>query len=75
MNDLADRTLQNAIKEKVAFDAEKKELIYALAGVLEKMGKAEEAIEQYKLIYEVDIATKAWGRRWRSITRAVIKSQ
>jgi len=58
MNDLAARTLQNAIKEKVPFDAEKKELIYALAGVLEKMGKAEEAIEQYKLIYEVDIGYK-----------------
>ena len=56
--DLAARTLQSAIKEKTAFDAEKKDLIYALGGVLEKMGKAEEAIEQYKLIYEVDIGYK-----------------
>jgi len=55
MNDLAARTLQNAIKEKVAFDDEKKELIYALGVVLEKMGKKEEAIEQFKLIYESDI--------------------
>ncbi len=58
MNDLAARTLQNAIKEKTVFDAEKKDLIYSLAAVLEKMGKAEEAIEQYKLIYEVDIGYK-----------------
>jgi tetratricopeptide (TPR) repeat protein len=58
MNDLAARTLQNAIKEKAVFDAEKKDLIYALGGVLEKMGKAEEAIEQFKLIYEVDIGYK-----------------
>jgi tetratricopeptide (TPR) repeat protein len=43
MNDLAARTLQNAIKEKVVFDDEKKELIYALGCVFEKMGKAEEA--------------------------------
>jgi tetratricopeptide (TPR) repeat protein len=58
MNDMAARTLQNAIKEKIPFDAEKKELIYALAGVLEKMGQAQEAIEQYKLIYEHDIGYK-----------------
>jgi tetratricopeptide (TPR) repeat protein len=56
MNDLAARTLQNAIKEKVAFDDEKKDLIYALGSVLEKMGKKEEAIEQFKLIYESDIS-------------------
>ena len=58
MNDIASRTLQNAIKEKTGFDDEKKELIYALGLVLEKMGKADEAIEQFKLIYETDIGYK-----------------
>ncbi len=58
MNDLAARTLQNAIKEKIVFDEEKKELIHALGCVLEKMGKPEEAVEQFKFIYEVDIAYK-----------------
>src|SRR5438046_2502173 len=58
MNDLAARTLQNAIREKPTFDDEKKELIYALGCVLEKMGKKDEAIEQFKLIYETDIAYK-----------------
>ncbi len=58
MNDLAARTLQTAIKEKVVFDDEKKELIYALGCVLEKMKKTEEAIEQFKQIYEVDIGYK-----------------
>ncbi len=58
MNDLAARTLQNAIKEKAVFDDEKKDLIYNLGTVLEKMGKKEEAIEQYKLIYEQDIGYK-----------------
>jgi tetratricopeptide (TPR) repeat protein len=53
--DLAARTFQNAIKEKVVFDEEKKELIYVLGCTLEKMGKKEEALEQFKLIYEVDI--------------------
>jgi tetratricopeptide (TPR) repeat protein len=55
MHDLAARTFLNAIKEKTVFDDEKKELVYALGGAYEKMGKTEEAIEQYKLIYEIDI--------------------
>lgn len=55
MNDLAVRSLQNALKEKLVFDEEKKELVYALGSVLEKMGKKEEAIEQFKQIYETDI--------------------
>ena len=55
MNDLAAKTFQNAIKEKPVFDDEKKDLIYNLGCVLESMGKKEEAIEQFKVIYEVDI--------------------
>ncbi len=58
MNDLAARTLQNAIKEKPTFDDEKKEFVYQLGCVLEKMGKREEAIEQFKQIYETDIGYK-----------------
>jgi tetratricopeptide (TPR) repeat protein len=55
MNDSAVRTLQNAIKEKAAFDDEKKDLIYNLGCVLEAMGKKSEAIEQFLQIYETDI--------------------
>ena len=58
MFDLAAKTLQTAIKEKPVFDEEKKELIYNLGSVLESMSKKEEAIEQFKLIYEVDISYK-----------------
>ncbi len=58
MYDLAARTLQNAIKEKVIFDDEKKDLVYNLGCVLESMDKKEEAIEQFKLIYEMDIGYK-----------------
>ncbi len=58
MNDLAAKTLQNAIKEKLVFDDEKKELIYHLGCVLESMSKKEDAIEQFKLIYETDIGYK-----------------
>ncbi len=55
MYELATRTLQGALKEKLVFDDEKKELIYNLGSVLESMGKKEEAIKQFELIYEVDI--------------------
>ncbi len=56
--DLAAKTLQDAIKEKPGFDEEKKELTYQLGSVLEAMGKKEEAIEQFKIIYEADISYK-----------------
>lgn len=52
--DLAASTLEDAIKEKLVFDDEKKELIYNLGSVLDAMGKKTEAIEQFKIIYKVD---------------------
>ena len=74
MYDLASRTLQNAIKEKIVFDDEKKELIYNLGVVLESMANSaadnetkmrllNEAIEQFKLIYEVDADYKDVGAK------------
>jgi tetratricopeptide (TPR) repeat protein len=58
MNDMAASTLRSALKEKVGFDEEKKELIYALGSVLEKMGKKEEAIDYFKQIYQSDMGFK-----------------
>lgn len=55
LHDLAVRAFQSAIREKETFDDEKKALIYELGDALEKAGKPNEAIEQFKLIYEVDI--------------------
>jgi tetratricopeptide (TPR) repeat protein len=52
--DLAASTLEDAIKEKQLFDDEKKELIYDLGCMFESMGKKEDAINQFKLIYKVD---------------------
>jgi tetratricopeptide (TPR) repeat protein len=54
MYDFAADTLRDAIKDKLTFDEEKKELIYSLGNVLESMDKKAEAIEQYKIIYKVD---------------------
>jgi tetratricopeptide (TPR) repeat protein len=58
INDLAASTLQEAIKEKVVFDDEKKELLYLLGSVLETMGKRDDAIAQYKQVYAVDAGYK-----------------
>ena len=58
INDLAASTFQDAIKEKVVFDDEKKELVYLLGCVYEKMAKREEAIAQFKTIYAVDVGYK-----------------
>jgi tetratricopeptide (TPR) repeat protein len=63
MFELATRTLQNALKEKLVLDEEKKDLIYNLGSVLETMGKKDEAIKQFELIYEVDINYKDVGAK------------
>lgn len=63
MWDLAAKTLQNAIKEKLVFDEEKKDLIYNLGYMLDNMGRKDEAIEQFKLIYEIDIGYRDVGKR------------
>ncbi len=58
INDLAVATFQDAIKEKVVFDDEKKELLYLLGTAYEKMGKRDEAIAEFKTIYAVDASYK-----------------
>lgn len=63
MNDMAARKFQDALKEKLEFDDQKKELIYHLGCCLEAMGKKAEAIEQFKQIYEVDIGYRDVGPR------------
>jgi tetratricopeptide (TPR) repeat protein len=63
MYDMAARKLQEALKEKPGFDEEKKDLIYQLGSVLETMGKKEEAIEQFKIIYEMDISYRDVGAK------------
>jgi tetratricopeptide (TPR) repeat protein len=66
MHEMAVRKIQEALKEKLVFDDEKKEMIYTLGAVYEKMGKTHEAIKQYELIYEVDIGYKDVGPKVES---------
>jgi tetratricopeptide (TPR) repeat protein len=63
MNDLAVRTFETALKEKVVWDEEKKDLTYNLASVLEKMGKRAEANKQFEEIYAVDIGYRDVGKK------------
>ncbi len=55
MFDLAVAQLQNAKSEIPNMDDTKKEVIYELADCYEKMGKKDEAIAEYKIIYNDDI--------------------
>lgn len=54
MNDMAIRQLQEASGELLSMDATKKEVLYLMGQLYEKMGKPEEALEQFKAIYEAD---------------------
>jgi lipopolysaccharide biosynthesis regulator YciM len=58
MSDEAIKRIQDTLKKKLYFDAEKMELTYALGTLFEKMGKKEEAIEQFKQVYAVDCTFK-----------------
>jgi tetratricopeptide (TPR) repeat protein len=54
MNELAVRTFEAALKEKVAWDEEKKELTYNLGSILEKVGRRDDAKRQFEEIFGVD---------------------
>lgn len=58
MFDMAAKQLETAIEEKTTQDEESKELIYTYGCILDEMDKREEAIEQFKKIYEMDIGYK-----------------
>lgn len=55
MFDLAARSFETALQEKQIFDDEKKELLYEYGIVLERMERSDDAIEQFKAIYERDL--------------------
>ncbi|MEI9894634.1 MAG: tetratricopeptide repeat protein [Chthoniobacter sp.] len=54
MLDLAVKQFQEAASEIVAMDATKKEILYKLGLVFERMGKKDESLNCMKAIYEVD---------------------
>ena len=54
MNDLAAKTLSDAVAELVGMDSVKKDLLYNLGSVYRSMDETEKAVECFKQIYEVD---------------------
>lgn len=54
MLDLAVKQFQDAASEIIAMDVTKKEILYKLGLVFERMGKKEESLQCMKDIYEVD---------------------
>ncbi len=54
MLDLAVKQFQEAASEIVAMDATKKEILYKLGLVFERMGKKDDSLNCMKAIYEVD---------------------
>lgn len=63
MNDMAAQKFQSALKEKVGFDDERKEILYGLGVAFEKMGKRDESIEQFKTIYAEDSSFRDVSKR------------
>ncbi len=54
MLDLAVKQFKDAASEIIAMDATKKEILYKLGLVFQKMGKKSESLDCMKQIYEVD---------------------
>lgn len=66
MNDLAKTSLLEAAKELLVMDAIKKEVLYELAKVLEKMGDRTGGLEALKEIYNADYGYKDVAKRVES---------
>ena len=66
MNDLAKTSFLEASKELLVMDATKKEVLYELANVLEKMGDKTASLEALKEIYNADYGYKDVAKRVES---------
>ena len=66
MLDLAVKQLEEASKEIVSMDATKKEIVYNLGLVYERMGESEKSLACMKQIYEVDYGYRDVARRVES---------
>jgi Tfp pilus assembly protein PilF len=66
MNDLSFSALSEAAKELVVMDNIKKEILYELALVSEKMGKQEQYLEALKEIYNADYGYRDVAKRVES---------
>jgi Flp pilus assembly protein TadD len=63
MLDLAAKQFEDAAREMVPMDAIKKEIVYNLGGVYERMGEREKSLQCLKQIYEADYGYKDVAER------------
>jgi tetratricopeptide (TPR) repeat protein len=76
MLDFATKQLEEAAREILSMDAMKKEIVYNLGHIYERMGDAEKAIACMKQIYEVDYGYRDVATRVeRSYERQPSQSQ
>ncbi|MFM7181532.1 MAG: hypothetical protein ACKO2G_08725 [Verrucomicrobiales bacterium] len=66
MFDLAETQLKEALSELLAMDGTKKDVLYTLALVCEKMGKHHDYLENLKRIYEADYGYRDVAKRVES---------
>jgi tetratricopeptide (TPR) repeat protein len=66
MFDLAARQLEEAAKEILVMDAMKKEIVYNLGSVYERMGEREKSLDCMKQIYETDYGYRDVAERVES---------
>lgn len=66
MNDLAIKQLSDVAKEITVMDALKKDVLYKLGLLYEKMGKAQESLDCMKEIYDVDYGYEDVAKRVES---------
>jgi tetratricopeptide (TPR) repeat protein len=66
MKDFAQKQFAEAASELIPMDALKKELIYNLGCILEESGKKDEALAEFKKIYEVDYQYRDVAQRVES---------
>jgi tetratricopeptide (TPR) repeat protein len=69
MHDLAINQFQKAEKASVLMDNNKKEIIYNLGETYEQMGKKDEALTQFKKIYEVDINYRDVSKKIQTLSQ------
>ena len=69
MHDLAINQFQKAEKASVLMDNNKKEIIYNLGETYEQMGKKDEAMVQFKKLYEVDINYRDVSKKLQTLSQ------
>lgn len=63
MSDMALRQLEEANAELHGMDATKKEVLYLMGTIYDKMGKPKEALDSFKVIYDADYGYKDVAQR------------